>query len=310
MKLAYLIAAHTDPIQLFKLINALDSNIANVTFFIHIDKKVDITSFINILNNKQNVIFIKQRIDTQWGAFSQCKYQIKLIKACIESNIHFDRVFFLSGLDYPLWSNEKIIDFLKKNTNKEFIMGMNLTQCTSPNKMQTRVRLYHFRDLPIKHHLLYRIVYCTIKELSKIFHINKPNYIIINKKKQEIYCGSSWWCLTRDCIEYIYNIMKQANNPYETYFKTCLAPDEMYIQTIVFNSEYKNNAILYHGEYPGLKGLTPLHYIEYTDKIATYNENDFQKLLASNKMFCRKVQTGISDKLIEMINHYRTPKKL
>lgn len=305
MTIAYLIAAHTDPMQLNRLITALDTSKASITFFIHIDKKINIDSFKIVNNHKNNIIFIQHRIKTQWGAFSQCRYQMSLIDACIKSNINFDRVFFLSGLDYPLWSNNKIINFLEMNPNKEFIKGMNLSLCKNPNKMQTRVMYYHFRDLPIKNHFLYRGIYVITREILKFLHITKPNYIIINKQKQDIYCGSSWWCLTFDCLKYVFNIMKQPNNPYEVYFRTCLAPDEMYIQTIVFNSKYKNKAILHHGEYPGLVGLTPLHYIEYDNKIATYNENDFHKLIESDKMFCRKLQSSISENLIKKIDNYR-----
>ena len=35
------------------------------------------------------------------------------------------------------------------------------------------------------------------------------------------------------------------------------------------------------------------------------SEKDFEKLKTSGKMFCRKVQTGTSDKLITMIDNYR-----
>lgn len=44
MKIAYLIAAHTDPLHLRRLISALE--IPEVTdFYIHIDKRVDIAAF-------------------------------------------------------------------------------------------------------------------------------------------------------------------------------------------------------------------------------------------------------------------------
>lgn len=91
MKIAYLISAHTDPIQLKRLVTAL--NIENVTsFFIHIDKKVNIKTFTDLIFGN-NIFFIKNRIKTNWGAFSQCKYQIALIEACLNNSLKFDRVF-------------------------------------------------------------------------------------------------------------------------------------------------------------------------------------------------------------------------
>ena len=79
----------------------------------------------------------------------------------------------------------------------------------------------------------------------------------------------------------------------------------MLVQTIVFNSKYAKKAILHEGEYPGLVGLTPLHYIEYNGLIRVYDEDDFEMLINSGKMFVRKVKSGISDKLISKIDQYR-----
>lgn len=268
------------------------------------DKKVNIKSFEDIIIG-DNIYFTKNRIKTNWGAFSQCRYQISLIEACLKSPIKFDRIFFLSGLDYPLWSNKRIIDFLEQNKKKEFIQGMNLTTCLNPPKMQTRVKLYHFRDIPIiNNRFIKRAIYGILRESLKYMGIKKKNFILCDNKRYDIYCGSSWWCLTNDCLNYVYKTIKE-NQRLSDYFKTCLAPDELLIQTIVFNSDFRNKALLYEGVYPGLVGLTPLHYIEYTNKIATYAEDDFVKLISSNKMFCRKLETGISDKLIEKINEYR-----
>lgn len=73
MKIAYLIAAHTDTVQLYNMVSALQ--IKNVTtFFIHIDKKVDINPFKDKLSKCENVIFTKKRVKTYWGGFSQCRY--------------------------------------------------------------------------------------------------------------------------------------------------------------------------------------------------------------------------------------------
>ena len=47
MKIAYLIAAHNDPVHLKRLIDGL--NIADITdFYIHLDKRADIKRFIQI----------------------------------------------------------------------------------------------------------------------------------------------------------------------------------------------------------------------------------------------------------------------
>ena len=48
MRIAYMIAAHTDPIQLRRLVISLNGE--DIEFFIHIDKKNDIQPFLRELN--------------------------------------------------------------------------------------------------------------------------------------------------------------------------------------------------------------------------------------------------------------------
>ena len=53
----------------------------------------------------------------------------------------------------------------------------------------------------------------------------------------------------------------------------------------------------------GLDMLTPLQLIEYKEAIKVWTLSDFDKLVASGKMFCRKTLSGLSDTLIEKIEN-------
>lgn len=66
MKIAYLIAAHTDPTHLSRLISSLRNPDADIHFFVHIDGKSDIKQFNNI-NSHPGVTVCKSRIYTYWG---------------------------------------------------------------------------------------------------------------------------------------------------------------------------------------------------------------------------------------------------
>jgi hypothetical protein len=54
-----------------------------------------------------------------------------------------------------------------------------------------------------------------------------------------------------------------------------------------------------------LEDYTPLTYIEYGKEIKVLTEADYDRILASGKMFCRKTVTGRSDKLMEKIDELR-----
>lgn len=71
MNIAYCISAYKDEKQLLRLITALNSNTSY--FFIHIDKKVNIKNFQEILRDYSNVFFLKERYYIQWGGWNQVK---------------------------------------------------------------------------------------------------------------------------------------------------------------------------------------------------------------------------------------------
>lgn len=84
----------------------------------------------------------------------------------------------------------------------------------------------------------------------------------------------------------------------------------MFLQTIVFNSPFKANVLSLDedGVYPGLEKTTYTHYIEYKDNQKVFTDKDFSNLVNSGKMFCRKTRSGVSDKLMDMLDAYRNEK--
>ena len=60
MKIAYLILAHTDPYQLKRLIQALDVE-GQVSFYVHIDARKDLSVFKDEVSSLSNVYFLRER---------------------------------------------------------------------------------------------------------------------------------------------------------------------------------------------------------------------------------------------------------
>lgn len=77
----------------------------------------------------------------------------------------------------------------------------------------------------------------------------------------------------------------------------------MVIPTIVFNSSFKNNCILYNqNTYNGLKNLSAITYFNYGKEIQTFTLDNYEELKNSGKMFARKFTTGISDRLMDKLD--------
>ena len=117
-----------------------------------------------------------------------------------------------------------------------------------------------------------------------------------------LYKGASWWAITELLARYIYDTY--TSTPLlKKYFIDSFGPDETLIPTIVFISPHAKRCMKVTGEYPGLKALTPLTYIDYEPVIKILTEEDLPTLLDSGKLFCRKVVSGKSDKLVEQLEN-------
>ena len=280
-RIAYILSAYTDAPHLARLVAALDDGGAD--FYIHVDRKVDSRPFHRLLDGKAT--FVPSHW-ISWGGWQQVEYQKELLAAVLHSGRDYMRVVCLSGQDYPLWSNMRIRRYFDEHPDAEFIMGLNLTRCTD-RAQRSKICCYHFfRDLPWRN----------------LWWKN-------NGRQADVYFGSDYWAVTLPCARYIYEGLC-SKRQLVRYFHTSFVPSELCIQTLVFNSPFARHALLYEGDYPGLSGLTPLHYIEYGHAIKTLTLEDLPALHRSDKMFCRKVVSGVSDRLADQIDQDRQTSKL
>lgn len=312
MKIAYLIIAHTDVAQFNRLINAL--YVENVTdFYIHIDQKVDDTPFKSTVKNRRNIYFTTKRAFMQWAGYSMCKCQRYLLEEMLTKRIEYDRIICLSGLDYPIASNEEIIGFFSnQNNQKEYIAGQNQKELIAPEWIHQKIEVYHFfRDLRIQNRKVRRIFSGAARTIMTLLPFRKKRYIVVNGKQEDVYAGSCWWGITYPCACYIYDKMKN-EKAYENYFKYSFAPDEMMIQTIVFNSPFAKHAILIDKkeEENNLEAMAPLSYFVYRGAIKIWStEEDYRTLVNSGKLFCRKIVSNQSETVISLIDAHRNEKK-
>ncbi len=301
MKLAYLISAHTDPAHLKRLIHALHPD---ADFFIHIDAKSDLSQFTSLIN-QTNVHFISKRVDVEWGNMTEVKYQMALIKACLDCGVNYDYIFFLSGLDYPLWSNESITKFLSKKPGFNYIQAIEMDEDTQKGYMVSRPPLdwLKIHNLNIKNKLR-KLVRIGLHQTG----YQKKLSFTTPRKTFHIYKGSAWWCITPELASYV--LTRYTSVPeIRHYFHDSFCPAETLVQTIAFNSRFKEKCILSHSMPEGLRSLTPLHYIYYRGHIKVFEEQDFYELMNSGKMFARKLITGTSDRLMDLIDQRRTEDK-
>lgn len=298
MKLAFLITAHNDPAQLRRLVMSLPSGSG---IYIHLDAKSDISLFADI-SKLPNVHFSRQRVNVMWGSYSQMKSQIVLLREAVESPEHYDYFLSLSGLDYPLWSNRRILEFFTQHNGTEFIMGVQL------DKLGHRTDIYRHRR-PLNR---YYYPYGSIMSKLRVA-LRKSAYLLGFRKRlcfkaqgqtYHVFKGSSWWAITRDLAQSVLSHW-YLNKAYRRFFLDFFGPDETFVHTIVFNSDFKSRALASPENYDDFSSITPLTFVDYDPVIKILDESDFDRLRKSNKMFCRKVVSGKSDTLVDLIDKAR-----
>lgn len=301
-RIAYILSAYKDAPHLAHLVTALDDS---ADFYIHIDLKADIHPFKELLGDKMTFI---PRHWVSWGGWEQVEYQKELLAAVLHSGIEYTRVVCLSGQDYPLWTNQEIHQYFDEHHETEFIVGMNLTHCAQADQRSKIVNYHFFRDLRWRNNWWKNKLIVASRNLIKGFPIRKQPTTLLENKKVDVFFGSDYWAITLPCARYIYEKLCTEKEMIH-YFKTSFVPSELCIQTLVFNSSFGKQALLHEGDYPGLSGLTPLHYIDYGRAIKTLTIEELPVLQQSGKMFCRKVVSGASAKLIDEIDRIRNSQK-
>jgi len=232
MKLAYLILAHNNPSILHRLVENIRCQ--NATIFIHIDSKSNIKQF-SELDAYEDVIFIPHRVAVYWGDYSIVEATLNLLQFS-HSYGQFDYYQLLSGADYPVRNNEVIVETLS-STNCEFMEYFKMPVSHKPlHRLENfwvtgaynnpnRLRGFFLRALN--------------KMVQQLAYIHKRNY------KKHIggltpYAGSAWWTLTGECVAHILKFLE--NTPhYAKAFQYSLHADEMFFQTIVLNSPFREH---------------------------------------------------------------------
>lgn len=296
MTLAYLISAHTDPLQLARLVQALDDD---AHFFVHVDKKTDIRAF-QQLCPQPNVHFLEQRFDVRWATYLQVDYQLALLRAAVAYPLHFHRLIMLSGLDYPIRSNAEIRAWIEAQGKRETLW----TYCLdTPLLPESQRRLYSVPRLLLRRFPTKYATWISIlcRRAMERFNYRRPLHLDVDGKQWPVYKGSSWFCISEALAGHILSTY-DAHPTIHRFFEHTFGPDETMIPTIVMNSpQWATHCTLCEGEYPGLAALTPIHFIIYEPEIRVMKMEHLDLLRQSKKLFARKFVSGQSDELIDTL---------
>lgn len=292
MRIVYLIIAHKNIEQVYRQIDVLSA--PDSFFYIHIDRKTKL-KIEPYYTKKENVTFINKKYKVYWGGFNSVRAEIDLLKEAFNHKFSFDYYVLLSGQCFPIKSNKKIFDFFKKNNGKSFIEIKTLPYSSlNEGDLDKFYYLYFFDQLGF---LPDRLPFRKKTEWKKLlFRWIKKICNFLNLKRgipeNLIPCfGSQWWALYRDAVKYILNIVKQ-DVKLVKFFRYTWAPDELFFQTLLYNSPLKHTI-----------ENQSLWYIDWNTNgpPKTLRTEDYEFLVKSDKLFARKfdINDNGSKKLID-----------
>lgn len=290
MKHAYCIIAHNEPLILQKLIEAIDDERNDI--FLLIDKKTEQAIFKGIKTNKSKLVFVP-RIDIRWGDISLIKAELTLLEIASQQNA-YQYYHLLSGVDLPIKSQDYIHNFMNEHNGKEFV-GYAQGECNVHDlRHKTRhyyiLTRYYRSSLPIR--FLCKIIRSSLLFLQKI--IKYERHFNIELKK-----GVNWISITHKFCIYLIERKKLILNT----FKYTLCSDEMFVQTILYQSPYRKN--IYKPNYDFDSCLREIDWQRGSPYTWGSNpkdiNNDIMILKNSEKLFARKFSSKNMDFINEIL---------
>ncbi len=286
---AYMIIAHNQFELLEKLIRALD-DVRN-DIYVHIDAKVmdfDFEHFKGITKHS-GVVFINDRESIAWGDSSMVKAEMKLLESAV-NNEHKEKPYsyyhLISGVDLPIKSNDEIHAFFDDNQGKEFV---HYTDNEVGESSVNRLRYYHF--FRKKRNTFNKILGQLLLIPQKAAGFNRLEKFVDIKVQK----GAQWFSITDDLAKYIVdNLVK-----YEMVFSHSYCADEVFIQTIVESTDFKDRLFMPNCNNDHFACARLIDWERGNPYV--WRKEDYDEIKSSPCMFARKFDMNVDSEIIAML---------
>ena len=278
MRQAILITAYRDMPQLQRLVEWFD---ADFELFIHLDKRC--REDISWMDGMTNV-HMYRNFAVEWGDYRHLKAIVLLMR---EAYFHTDLEYFhlITGSDYPVPPIAEFKAFCEEHRHDNYLEHFPLPHADwgkegglnrinyywwSPNSTRSKGAKLTRKLVNLQRRL-------GIKRGFKYFDGN-------------LYGGGTYWSVSREAIKVALDYLDHHPGYLRRFRHTSIA-EEICMPTLWVNSgihlinDYKR-----HIDW-GPDGANP----------QVLTEKDYDKIVASDALFCRKVETGKSDTLIKQL---------
>lgn len=272
MRIGYVVLAYKSPEQIVRLLSRVTTGATAVV--VHVDRIMDTDDYGELCRQAEELgdVSFLERTRTYWGGFGLVRATLRGIDRLL-ADATVDYVILLTGQDYPLRSPREIDQFLETAGGHSFLHNSPLPyRAWGPRGGLERVERWHLMRarphslrLPWKRELPGRL---------------KP------------YGGEAYWCLSRRVAEHVSLFVRQ-NPRFVRFFERVFVPDELFFQTIVMNSELRDEVV-----------DDTLHFVDWdadpSPMILTMR--DLSRLDASGKLFARKFDLDVDSDVLDRLD--------
>lgn len=167
------------------------------------------------------------RMVVNWGGWSQIAAVLKLLHLALDSGNTYDYLHFLQGSDLPIRGQNEIHAFFDAHAGTEFVQIEKGRTAMAERKAWYRHFFCHNRFF--RKNKLIKACNFGVMELQKLLHIRK-------NKDIALYQGSALFSITGECAKYVLSREKEIRKR----FRLSLAADEVFLQSILMASEYRD----------------------------------------------------------------------
>ena len=283
MKHAYLIIAHNEPEILQLLLSSLD-DVRN-DIYVHIDRKASFDGTM-LQTVKSGLHILPVRIDARWGDFSLIEIELLLFHEAY-SRGPYAYYHLLSGVDLPVKSQDYIHQYCDEHQGKEFI---GIAQHVSQRELDWRSQHWfvYARDFQ-SGNLFKKVIRGVFARMQSLTGYRRTS---LQVKK-----GAQWCSITHDFVQYLLQ-----NEPLiRKIFNHTYCPDELFVQTLCWNSEFKNSIYNPNDEFEGCK-----RYIKWENGILKpLKLQEVDDMILSSRWFARKFTSNNKQVVREVLKRIK-----
>ena len=286
---AFLIAAHDTPYVLERLMRLLDDERNDL--YLHIDAKargLDAGAFARLCRRSRVIVMPRRKV--YWGEYSQVESALRMMRSALERG-DYAYLHHLSGSDLPLKSNDEIHRFFGENAGREFV---SFYEYSSSKHERVKYWYPYYRFLRSPNRLVR-----AVDRVGRNGAIAAQRLVRSDRTRRfgvDVKTGSDWYSISAGLASHLID----SEPAIRRWFKVSFSPSELYVQTAVWNSDFRTRVYDYDDPCRGNARLIDFERGEGSSPL-TWRQEHLPELLESEAIFARKFDPEVDQEVIERV---------